>query len=144
MSTFCVIGAEVLLFHAEPLVSLLNTAVRECGPTASVVIASVPIPDENELAGPKSVPVPTPPSQNSMLPVTVGEFTVAVKVTLWPTIDGFGELVRMVVVLTPPAMRNAGAANNRASESLVASIKRFVYWGKWGHPHLISDFFFAT
>jgi hypothetical protein len=73
--------------------------VIECDPTASVLVVNVAIPPDN-------VPVPnvTVPSRNVTVPEGLPApgattVTVAVKVTLCPTIDGFRDEVMLVVVL---------------------------------------------
>ena len=74
----------------------MYSAVIECEPTASLDVVSVATP-------PLSVTdfISFVPSLNSTLPVGVGpaDVTVAVKVTVWPSCEGFGlELSSVVVV----------------------------------------------
>ena len=42
----------------------------------------------------------TPPPEKSTVPVGLDPVTVAVKVTLWPKDEGFGEVVRLVPDVT--------------------------------------------
>ena len=62
-----------------------------------------------EPAGRATAPQPEmalPPSLNATLPVGAAPFTVAVKVTFAPTVDGVPEVASAVVVVTP-ALANA-------------------------------------
>jgi hypothetical protein len=79
------------------LASPLYTATMECGPTVSFVVVNAALPA-------LSVPVPSvaAPFLNVTVPVGVPEpagVTVAVKVTLWPKVDGFTLEARAVVVV---------------------------------------------
>ena len=81
-------------------VSLPYTAVMECAPAVSVVVANVATRE------PFSVPVPSvvAPSLNVTVPVGVPlpgatALTVAVNVTDWPTVEGLAEEVTVVLVL---------------------------------------------
>jgi hypothetical protein len=87
--TVWVSTAEVL---AAVFASPLWTAVIECAPTANVETASDADP-------PPIVAVPSAvvPSRNCTVPAPVAGDTVAVKVTDWPTVDGFTDGVNVVV-----------------------------------------------
>ena len=67
--------------------------MTECAPTANVETASDADP-------PPIVAVPSAvvPSRNCTIPVPVAGDTVAVKVTDWPTVDGFKDEVNVVVL----------------------------------------------
>ncbi len=56
-----------------------------------------------------------PPSVKFTVPVGALPFTVAVKVTLWPTVDGLSELISVVVVgAGPPEGVHASISTMRA------------------------------
>ena len=61
-------------------------------PSDAVLVDAVP-----PLTG--DVPSDVAPSKNWTVPVAVAGVTVAVTVTLWPTTDGFGDVVTAVVEL---------------------------------------------
>jgi hypothetical protein len=67
--------------------------VIECAPTASDAVLSVAEPPETG-----AVPSDDAPSKNWTVPVALAGVIVAVTVTLWPTTDGFGDVVTAVVL----------------------------------------------
>src|SRR5436853_522069 len=77
-----------------------------CVPTLRLLVAQVAV---RMLPEPVSPTVAQPaieaaPSLKFTVPVGVVPVTVAVKVTLAPTVDGFGALASVVVVAVPPAV----------------------------------------
>ena len=75
----------------------MYTAVILCEPTANDDVVNVAVLPDNV-----AVPIFTVPSKNVTVPVgvPVPVDTVTVKVTLWPTVDGFNDEVILVVVDT--------------------------------------------
>jgi hypothetical protein len=67
--------------------------VSECAPTASDEVLSTAEPEDTG-----ADPSELAPSKNSTVPVAEAGVTVAVRATLWPVTDGFGELVSAVLL----------------------------------------------
>jgi hypothetical protein len=90
-------AAEML---PEKFASPEYTAVMECEPAVKVAVVNVAWP-----ALKVPLPIVVAPSRNVIVPVGVpaAAVTVAVKVKLWPAVDGFNEEVRVVLVLAPVA-----------------------------------------
>ena len=112
-STICVRSDDLLL---EKSGNPAYTAAIVCEPTDSDEVVSVACPD------PSVVPVPNvvAPSLNVTVPVGIPapEVTVAVKVTLCPLVEGFGDEVSDVLVaggLHKPALEELKMAATSAS-----------------------------
>ena len=106
--TTCESAVEVLV---ENLASPLYFAVIECVPCASVDDETVAVP----AAMVTGLPICVAPSKNEMVPVSVpavAEVAVAVNVTACPTVDGFADEARVVVVaaVLPPAFTTCDTA----------------------------------
>ena len=99
LRTFCASGAEVLV---TKLTSPLYVAVIDCTPAASAPVVQVAVPAADTVWAPHPA-MSTPPSWKSTVPVRVPAagavaFTVAVKVTLTPVLDGLSDDTIVVVV----------------------------------------------
>ena len=77
-----------------------------CTPAVSVLVVHAAVrllpPPSNATA--EHAAIDAPPSLKATVPVGLAPVTVAVKVTLAPTVDGFGALASVVVVAAPPGI----------------------------------------